>query len=366
MMPASLRVAVLCGGPSREHGVSLRTGAAVARALSDAGHDVLPVRIGGDGRWTLEGPLEGALPESADPTPPASALARLETAGDPASVDVVFVALHGAFGEDGTVQGLLEASGLAYTGSGVAASALAMDKERTKEVLAHHGFATPPWVGVRRRDWESDPGAVAHAVGEGPGFPAVVKPVRDGSSFGVVLVDDAAGLGDALGVALEGPDGRALVERRIEGTELSCPVLGNADGDLSALPVVEIVPREGRDFFDFAAKYEGESDEICPARVPDAVAARVHELSLRAHEILGCDGLSRSDFILDAAGELWFLETNTVPGLTPESLSPLSAREAGMSFEQFCERLARLGIERRAAVVRVSLPAGGAGLRSPG
>lgn len=348
MTPPPLRVAVLCGGPSHEHGVSLKTGAAVARALAADGHDVLPIRIGTDGLWALEASLDAALPVGVESAPPTAALAQLDPSAAAAPVDVVFVALHGAFGEDGTVQGLLESAGIAYTGSGVAASALAMDKQRTKEVLAHHGFATPPWIGVRRREWESDPDAVRRAVGEGPGFPAVVKPVRDGSSFGVTLVDDAAGLAAALAAALDGPDGRALVERRIDGTELSCPALGNGDDELRALPVVEIVPRD-RDFFDFAAKYEGASDEICPARIPADVAERVQDLSVRAHATLGCDGLSRSDFILDEAGGLWFLETNTVPGLTPESLSPLSAREAGMSFGALCERLARLAIERRPA-----------------
>jgi D-alanine-D-alanine ligase len=348
MTSDGLRVAVLCGGPSREHGVSLRTGAAVARALDDSGHHVLPVRIERDGRWRLETDVRRLETEAPGGGPPATSatttLSLLEDAESTSRVDVVFVALHGPFGEDGTIQGLLEAAGIPYTGSGVAASALAMDKERTKEVVLYHGIGTPPWVGVTRARWERDREAILAAVGEGPGFPAVVKPARDGSSFGVSLAADAARLTPALDAALEDAEGRALVERRIDGTELSCPVLGNRHAEKRPLPVVEIVPR-GREFFDFAAKYQGASEEVCPARIPDDVAARVQELSLRVHELLGCDGLSRSDFILDEAGELWFLETNTVPGLTPESLSPLSAREAGMSFPQLCDVMTRLALQ---------------------
>lgn len=357
-----LRIAVLMGGPSREREISLASGAAVAAALARHGHDVLTVRIASDGRWELPASAAAALPggvavgpdRGADPpaagTPAllhsaAGTMTRIE-ASPAGGVDAVFVALHGAYGEDGTVQGFLETLGLAYTGSGVAASAFAMDKERTKEVLSHHGVASAPWASVARAEWVDEEDSAIARVEARVGYPAVVKPPRDGSSFGVSLAADRASLRTAIVACLETRDARALVERRVRGTEVTCPVLGNAGGALRTLPLVEIVPK-GREFFDFEAKYEGASEEICPARVPDTVAARVRAASLTAHRVLGCDGISRSDFIVDESGEPIYLETNTVPGMTAASLCPLSARHAGISFEALCDTLVRLGVERR-------------------
>ncbi|MCG3135625.1 MAG: D-alanine--D-alanine ligase B [Planctomycetes bacterium] len=365
-MNRRLRVAVLMGGPSRERSVSLASGSAVAEALARSGVDVLPVRIEADRRWTLLPSPEGighvgAPVGTAVGTPvgtavgipvgarvgeggpaalaqsPPSAIARMSGDGV-APLDAVFVALHGAFGEDGTVQGFLETLGIPFTGSGVAASALAMDKERTKEVLVHHGIRTAPWCSVGRAEWERDPAGCVERAAARTGFPAVVKPPRDGSSFGVTLAATAEELRAALAAALDTPDGRALVERRIEGVEVTCPVLGNSGGTLRTLPLVEIVPK-GRAFFDYEAKYEGKSDEICPARVSEEVAARVREAAMTAHRVLGCDGVSRSDFIVPPDGLPVFLETNTVPGMTPQSLVPLAARAAGVSFEELCRTL---------------------------
>jgi D-alanine-D-alanine ligase len=350
-----LRVAVLMGGPSREREVSLASGAAVAEALSKRGHDVLPVRIAKDGRWELPSPsaptaLPGAAGEETSGTSelaesPAAAVARLESRGA-GNVDAVFIALHGAYGEDGTAQGFLETLRIPYTGSGVAASAIAMDKERTKEILAFHGLRSAPWASVERAAWDADAEAALLRVEQAVGYPSVVKPPRDGSSFGVTLVAVRDELRAAVATGLEGRDARVLVEKRIAGTEVTCPVLGNRGGELRVLPLVEIVPR-GREFFDFAAKYEGKSEEICPARVPEAVAEKVRADAMTAHRVLGCDGISRSDFIVQADGTPVYLETNTVPGMTPASLCPLSARHAGMSFEDLCEALLELALRRK-------------------
>lgn len=346
MTAQRLRVLVLSGGPSRERGISLKTGAAVARALADRGHRVLPVTIGADGRWALPAPDAPASARSADlARAPAAALADLSTRGGAEAVDVVFVALHGAFGEDGTVQGFLETAGVAYTGSGVAASAFAMDKERTKEILAHHGIATAPWVAVDRRGWTTDRARIVDRIESALGYPAIVKMPREGSSFGVTVATDRAVLESAIDEAVAGVDRRALVEKRLAGTEVTCPVLGNRGGPWRTLPLVEIVPK-GRTFFDFEAKYEGGSEEICPARVPAEVAERVADAAVTAHRVLGCDGMSRSDFIVDADGRPWFLETNTVPGMTEASLCPLAARAAGIDFGRLCEMLIELARER--------------------
>ena len=348
-----MKVAVLMGGPSRERGVSLASGAAVAAALARRGHDVLPVTIAQDGRWELPPASVRELPGVRDPADPgrglaqspAGAVVRLRD-GDGAPVDAVFVALHGSYGEDGTVQGFLQTIAIPFTGSGVAASAFAMDKERTKEVLSHHGLRTSPWASTDREEWARDERGALDRIVSATGFPAVVKPPCDGSSFGVSLAKDRDELRAAITAGLAGTDARVLVERRVAGTEVTCPVLGNRGGVLRALPLVEIVPK-GREFFDYEAKYEGKSDEICPARVTDAVAERVRAAAITAHRVLGCDGISRSDFIVEADGTPVYLETNTVPGMTQASLCPLSARHAGMSFEDLCEELLRLAVARR-------------------
>lgn len=346
MSTRRLRIAVLSGGTSREHGISVKSGAAVAAGLASLGHTVLPVSIGTDGRWTLPGSGPRALPGASELSrPPAAALAELSPGASESAIDVVFVALHGAFGEDGTVQGFLETAGVPYTGSGVAASAFAMDKERTKEILSHHGIATSPWTSVDRADWTSDRLRVVQRIESAVGLPAVVKMPREGSSFGVTIAEDRGALERAIDEAMQGEDGRALVERRLSGIEVTCPVLGNRNGSLRALPIVEIVPK-GREFFDFQAKYQGASDEICPARIDEAVAQRVRDAAIVAHRVLGCDGVSRSDFIVDADGRPWYLETNTVPGMTEQSLCPLSARTAGIPFPRFCEMLAELALQR--------------------
>jgi D-alanine-D-alanine ligase len=304
------------------------------------------VTIAQDGRWSLPSPRDAALPGGADLTrAPAAALAELSAPGPAGEIDVVFVALHGAFGEDGTVQGFLETAGVAYTGSGVAASAFAMDKERTKEILSHHGLATAPWTSIDRAEWSADRARATLRAESAVGYPAVVKMPREGSSFGVTLVAARDGLERAVEEAVRGPDGRALVERRLAGTEVTCPVLGNRGGPYRTLPLVEIVPK-GREFFDFEAKYEGQSAEICPARVTEPVAQRVRDAAVTAHRVLGCDGVSRSDFIVDADGRPWFLETNTVPGMTEQSLCPLSARVAGIEFPRFCEMIVELAVKR--------------------
>ena len=271
----ALSVAVVRGGPAREHDVSVASGAAVSEALRGAGVTVADLLVDRRGCWTCG---TEAADHAGRPGPRGAALRALEGA------DVAFLALHGPWGEDGSVQGLLETLGVPYTGSGVLASALAMDKGRTKEVLAHHGVRTPPWVDVAAPAWRSERAGITARLRDLPG-PWVVKPARDGSSFGVRLVDRGDDLPAALDEALAEPGARVLVERRVAGTEVTCPVLGNAGSALETLPLIEIVPR-GRDFFDFEAKYQGASEEICPARVDERVAATVRALALIAHSVL--------------------------------------------------------------------------------
>jgi D-alanine-D-alanine ligase len=345
------------GGPSSERGISLRSGEAVLGALRRGRYAVLPVDVRRDGTWGVPAPtlLEGPPPSPEEPAvdlaPGSIAAERVRTvlarAGAEGSVDCVFLALHGRFGEDGTIQGLLEAAGIPYTGSGVLASALAMDKERAKVVVAAAGVAVARGAAVGRAAWEADRDGVLAALAASPGFPAFVKPACEGSSIGAGPADGAGDLAARVDAAFARGADRVLVEERIAGREVTCPVMGNRGGPLRALPVVEIVPR-GRPFFDFEAKYDPAAcEEICPARLGDAERRRVEEAALAAHRALGCDGMSRSDFLL-RDGEPIYLETNTIPGLTEQSLCPKSARAAGIPFPRLLDLLVDLALERGA------------------
>ncbi len=349
-----LRVAIVMGGTSAEREVSLRSGRAVQGALDPGRFDLKGIEIAPDGRWLLPAP---AVPGEGEAVPggagPGRALLRLDAEAALARtareepVDVAFLALHGGFGEDGTIQGLLEAAGIPYTGSGVLASALAMDKERAKTVVAAAGVRVPRGRGVERAEWEGDATGVLAALLRSPGLPAFVKPPGGGSSLGAGPAGTEGELRARLGEVFERHGDRALVEERLAGPEVTCAVLGNRGRPLRTLPLVEIVPR-GRPFFDYEAKYApGACDEICPARVPEEEAARVREAALAAHRALGCDGMSRSDFIL-VDGEPCYLETNTIPGLTEASLCPRAARAAGIEFPRLVELLVEMALERAA------------------
>lgn len=258
--------------------------------------------------------------------------------GGSARIDVAFLALHGPFGEDGTLQGMLDLLGVAYVGSGTLASALAMDKVMARKVFSAEGIPTPRGGVLERREFEPDPEPALRRVA---GFvPAVVKPSRQGSSIGMSLVSDSGGMQRALEEAFR-YDSRVLVEERVIGTELTVGVIGNRE--LTALPVVEIVPK--RDFFDYRAKYDPSlCDEVCPARVPAALASDAQALAIRAHRALDCRGLSRVDLI-HGPGGLVVLEVNTMPGMTVHSLLPKAAAAAGIPFGELLHRLVQLALE---------------------
>lgn len=372
-----IRVAVLMGGPSPERDVSLSSGTEVLKALDPARYDVLPVEITREGLW-LPRPdlLRLAAPASSHATSSHAASTSPDASGasvpahaaaaDPAptspgtgavltpkriddvvgngAVDVVFIALHGPYGEDGTVQGLLELLGIPYTGSGVLASALAMDKLRSRQILQANGIPVPAYTVVDGGQWPGNREDVAARVARDLGFPCVVKPNAVGSSIGVSIVPDAAGLPEAVERALEYGD-VVLAEEYLRGTELTCALLEDPDtGVPRTLPVIEIAPK--REFFDYAAKYEpGNSEEICPARIPAPAARKAQHLALRTHQILGCEGFSRVDMFL-AGGNIVVLEANTIPGLTVGSLIPLAARTAGIEFPELLNRVIASALRR--------------------
>jgi D-alanine-D-alanine ligase len=332
-----MRIAVLFGGTSEEREVSIASGAQVFRALREAGHEVVAV----DTARGVLGPAEEAalLNAGVAPAPPsdeALALVRSAAPGALAGVpelrqaDVVFLALHGGTGEDGTLQALLDLTGVPYTGSGHRASAVAMDKDVSKRLLRLAGIPTPDWLMAP---------ASAEEVEARLGYPVVVKPNAQGSTVGLSVVKRADELEAALATALRYDD-EAMLERFVPGRELTVGIL-----DDRALAVGEIVaPGE---VFDYESKYQvGGAEEIFPARLPEAVTRRVQELGLEVHRALKLEGYSRVDFRMDAAGELWCLEANTLPGMTRTSLMPQSAAAVGIGFAELCERICALAIER--------------------
>lgn len=306
-----LRVAVLYGGKSSEREVSISGGTQVMRSL-----DPKRYRVTG---YDLKTDLPLLVAEAPD-------------------VDVALIILHGRFGEDGTVQGLLDLIGIPYQGSGVLGSALAMNKKLAKSLYRQAGLP----VARDRVLAQNDPLSVAELV-EDLGWPLVIKPNQEGSSVGVQIVRDPAGLNEGLQQAFA-LDDEVLVEEYLAGREITCGVLGNSD--LQALPLVEIIPTERYEFFDYEAKYkEGASREICPAPIAPELTRKAQEYGIRAHQALGLRGYSRTDMILRGE-ELFLLETNTIPGMTPTSLLPQAALAAGLTFGALLDRLIELALEK--------------------
>jgi D-alanine-D-alanine ligase len=313
-----MRIAVLMGGTSAEREVSLSTGRQIVASLDPAKY-------------------EASTLDTAD-------LPRLAIAPKNERPEVVFIALHGPGGEDGAVQGFLETVGIPYTGSGVLASALAMDKVRCKIFLSTESILTPPGLVFTRNDTSRNRRAGAE-VTRNLGYPVVVKPSRQGSTYGCTVADEESQVGEALSEAFRYDD-TVLVEQRLIGTEITVSVLGNEKP--YALPIVEIVPRGG--FFDYESKYSQDeataAEEIVPARLPDDITKEAQEIAIRCHRLLGCRGMSRTDMFVLEHGDVVTLEVNTIPGMTPTSLLPKAAASAGISFSELLDVLITFAMEK--------------------
>ncbi|SDH16250.1 D-alanine--D-alanine ligase family protein [Paraburkholderia phenazinium] len=337
MQTSPLKIAVLFGGTSEEREVSIASGAQVVRALRAAGHEVLSIDTS---RGLLSGEEEVRfLSARVNEAPPASeALAMIRAdqnnalqAATLAGVDVVFVALHGGTGEDGTIQAMLDLAELPYTGSGHLGSAIAMDKDMSKRLFVSAGIATARWLMAP---------VDAETAGAQIGYPLVVKPNSQGSTVGLSVVRSAEQLAAAIELA-GSYDSEVMLEQFVAGREITVGVLGD-----EALSVGEIV-MDPDAVFDYKAKYQpGAVREIFPADLPEDIAENARALALRAHRTLKLDGYSRTDFRLDNHGVLWCLEVNTLPGMTATSLLPQSAQARGIGFGELCERICRLAIER--------------------
>ncbi len=361
-----LNVAVLMGGKTAEHEISLKSGEEVVNALDKNKYNVKPVKIKKNGEWLIPGGYvsegkeldvrEGVfsiidskgshMVDITEENWPVLSNGNIEQlkGGEEEKIDVVFLALHGPFGEDGTVQGLLEMMNIPYTGSGVLASALAMDKAKCKEVYIYNNIKTPRFVTCDCWEWKKNAGDLINNIEMNLSYPCVVKPSNLGSSVGTFIVKSGDELKEKILLALD-YDNRVIVEEYIKGTEITCPVLGAFAGEEpSALPLVEIIPPGSAVFFDYDVKYNGRTQEITPARISEELTVRAQELGIKVHKILGCAGLSRTDMIIKD-NELYVLETNTIPGMTRNSLFPQAARAMGMSFPDLLTRLIELALD---------------------
>jgi D-alanine-D-alanine ligase len=358
------RVAVVFGGRSSEHAVSCMTAAGVLRAVDRDRYDVVPVGIAPDGRWVLVADDPAALEARGAELPEVDAsgpgvlvptstsdrsLVTLRPGEVPATlgdVDVVFPLLHGPFGEDGTLQGLLELGDVPYVGSGVLASAAGMDKHYMKVLLAGHGLPVGPYEVVTGRQWTQDRTAVIDRLRR-LGLPVFVKPARAGSSIGISRVTEPDALVAAIDAARQ-HDPKVVVEAAIAGREIECGVLQDLDGTPRASELGEVVVVSGHAFYDFDAKYvDAEHVRLStPADVPADVRERVRALAVEAFEVMGCEGLARVDVFLTPSGDVVVNEINTMPGFTPHSMFPQMWAASGLDYPALVDRLLQLALTR--------------------
>jgi D-alanine-D-alanine ligase len=360
------RVAVVFGGRSSEHGISCVTAGSVLQAIDREVYDVIPVGIATDGRWVLESDDTDRLRiESADKLPTvdgtratialaqetgATGLVVHEPSRPPQTlgeVDVVFPLLHGPWGEDGTIQGMLEMVGVRYVGAGVLASAVSMDKAYMKIVLQAAGLPVMPSITVTAREWATDPAAARDRAAT-LGYPLFLKPARGGSSIGISKAHDVSEFDAGIEEALR-HDPKVLVEVSAEGArEIECGVLQALDGTPETSVPAEIRITGDHEFYDFAAKYlpEEATQLDVPAVLPDDVTTRMQELAARAFEAVGCEGLARVDFFVMPDGSLVVNEINTMPGFTPLSMFPRMWAATGLEYGALVDRLIRLALAR--------------------
>ncbi|MFI6104035.1 D-alanine--D-alanine ligase family protein [Streptomyces sp. NPDC051310] len=363
------RVAVVFGGRSSEHAISVVTAGAILRAIDRDKYDVLPIGITTDGRWALTADepermaiADRALPSVADLTEsdegtvvlPVDPGNREVVYSEPGAVpkalgdvDVVFPMLHGPYGEDGTLQGMLELSGVPYVGAGVLASAVGQDKEYMKRVFQSYGLPVGPFEVIRPREWEQDPSSARRRImdfaGE-HGWPLFVKPARAGSSFGITKVDDPARLDEAIEEARR-HDPKIIVEALLSGREIECGVLEFEDGPRASVPAW-IPPVTDHEFYDFEAKYIDSASGVVPAPITAEQTAEVQRLAIAAFEAVSCEGLVRADFFLTDDGEFVINEINTMPGFTPISMYPRMWQETGVGYPELIDRLIQAALRR--------------------
>jgi len=365
-----LRVGVLFGGRSGEHEVSLASAASVIRGLDPDKYEAVPIGISKEGHWLIGGAAQKMLPEvlkagqrvvmAADPTD--AALIPLDRSGGGQRLDVVFPVMHGTFGEDGTIQGLLDLAGLPFVGAGVLGSAIGMDKDVSKRLLQAAKIPVVPWITVYRADWEREPEKIRQAIEKKFKYPVFVKPATLGSSVGMTKVHSREELGPAITLAAEFAM-KILVERAVTAREIEVSVLGNHDPKASVPG--EIVPH--REFYDYQAKYLEEGTQlIIPAKLAASQTKKIQELAVAAFRTLELSGMARVDFFVEKKGARLFLnEVNTIPGFTSISMYPKMWEASGIPFRELIDKLIELALEVHCEKARtkyqIELPAGAGG-----
>ena len=365
-----LRVGVLFGGRSGEHEVSLASAASVLRGLDPDKYEAVPIGISKEGHWLIGAGAQKMLPEvlkggqrvmmTADPTD--AALIKLDGSGGGQRLDVVFPAMHGTFGEDGTIQGLLDLAGLPFVGAGVLGSAIAMDKDVAKKLLQAAKIPVVPWLAVQRADWESQPMNVQAAIEEKFKYPVFVKPATLGSSVGMTKVHSREELAAALNLAAEFAM-KIMVERAVNAREIEVSVLGNHNPQAS-IPG-EIVPH--REFYDYAAKYlEQGTQLLIPAKLTPAQTQKIQTMAIAAFRALELSGMARVDFFLEKkGGKILLNEANTIPGFTSISMYPKMWEASGIPFRELIDKLIELALEQHREKARtkyaIELPANAGG-----
>jgi D-alanine-D-alanine ligase len=365
-----LRVGVLFGGRSGEHEVSLASAASIIRGLDPQKYEAVPIGITKEGHWRVGANAQKMLPEvlrtgqgvvmSADPTE--SALMPIDGSAQGQKLDIVFPVIHGTFGEDGTMQGLLELAGLPFVGAGVLGSAIGMDKDIAKKLMQVAGIPVVPWIAVQRADWERQPKEIRRAVEKKFKYPVFVKPATLGSSVGMTKVHSRAELGPALDLAAEFAM-KIMVERAVSAREIEVSVLGNHDPRAS-IPG-EIVPH--REFYDYAAKYLEEGTQLLiPAKLKKSEVKKVQAMAVTAFRALELSGMARVDFFIEKRGGKIFLnEVNTIPGFTSISMYPKLWEANGIPFRELVTKLIDLALEQHREKARtkyqIELPEGASG-----
>jgi D-alanine-D-alanine ligase len=367
-----LRVGVLFGGRSGEHEVSLASAASVIRGLDPDKYEPVPIGISKEGHWLIGGAAQKLLPDvlkggqrivmAADPTDAALIPLDRSSGAGGQRLDVVFPVMHGTYGEDGTIQGLLDLAGLPFVGAGVLGSAIGMDKDVSKRLLQHANIPVVPWVTVHRADWERDPAAVRKQIEKKFKYPVFVKPAALGSSVGMSKVHSRQELAPALELASEFAM-KILVERAVTAREIEVSVLGNHDPKASVPG--EIIPH--REFYDYTAKYLEEGTAlIIPAKLKPAQAKKIQALAVAAFRTLELSGMARVDFFLEKKGtKLYLNEVNTIPGFTSISMYPKLWEATGIPFRELIDRLITLALEVHQEKARtkyaIELPEGAGG-----
>lgn len=365
-----LRIGILFGGRSGEHEVSLASAASVIRGLDPDKYEAVPIGITKEGHWLVGGAAQKMLPEvlkggervmmTADPTD--AALIPLDRSGGGQRLDVVFPVMHGTYGEDGTIQGLLDLAGLPFVGAGVLGSAIGMDKDVAKRLLQVAKIPVVPWIAVQRADWERNPKETQAALEKKFKYPMFIKPATLGSSVGMTKVHSREELAPALNLAAEFAM-KILVEKCIVGREIEVSVLGNHDPKAS-IPG-EIVPH--REFYDYTAKYLEEGSQILiPAKLKPAQVKTIQSYAVEAFRALELSGMARVDFFVEKkAGRIYLNEVNTIPGFTSISMYPKMWEASGISFRQLIDKLIELALEMHREKARtkyeIELPEGAAG-----